>query len=442
MAYNYRPTSAEEIKKLGVPKSKEKTILALFADMKASFGKSADEFITIDTAQSSLGNVNILRDFEGQVDLGAYKKKYPGLSLKFGNGSSPSSNSPTTQQQELVTLKIFEELLSSKTKNYKNFEQLLPVLTKIYPNLPYEKSWYKSFKLQFEQIEKTTNLPNSHFDVYNRDGGFMDYITNLVNSKFDIVKKDSWNPADIWLIKSNQAKKYEKRLDDAISIQDCNAILVEAYNKMHIVGVSLKKNNGQKLNYDLVNLKSNSKDTLAEFVKFYLNVSYDSNKKSFTSVTSKLNVKYQNKIYSMGVKSNQDGIANITYEFVGSGSAAFLGKVPKDMLKLELKDDGHEMPEHTHFMSFDIKDFEKKVKAIAANPTIFEITGDLDNFVYNLGHSWTKGRSKDNVIISQIVTFAYIVASMTPARRKKFTHDLFFMSQKKGSRFGPFGKLY
>jgi hypothetical protein len=131
MAYNYRPTSAEEIKKLGVPKSKEKTILALFADMKASFGKSADEFITIDTAQSSLGNVKILKQFEGQVDLGAYKKKYPGLSLTFGNGSLPSSNSPTTQQQELVTLKIFEELLSSKTKNYKNFEQLLPVLRSI-----------------------------------------------------------------------------------------------------------------------------------------------------------------------------------------------------------------------------------------------------------------------------------------------------------------------
>ena len=29
---------------------------------------------------------------------------------------------PTTQQQELITLKIFEELLSSKTKNYKKFE--------------------------------------------------------------------------------------------------------------------------------------------------------------------------------------------------------------------------------------------------------------------------------------------------------------------------------
>jgi hypothetical protein len=442
MAYNYRPTEEKDVKDLGLAKSKETVIINLLKDMKANFGKSADEFITIDTAPANLGNVKILKAFEGMVDLNAYKKKYPGLQLKFGDGSKPSSNAPTTQQQELVTLKIFEELLSSKTKNYKKFEQLLPVLAEIYPNLPFEKSWYASFELQFYQIEKTTKLPNSNFDVYNRDGGFMDYISKLVNSKFNIAKKDSWNPADIWLLKSNKAKHYEEMLDDAVSIQECNAILVDAYNKMDIVGVSLKKNNGKKLNYDLVNLKSSNKDTTVELMKFDLNIPYDEKKKMFTSVTSKVNVKYQGKIYSMGVKSNQASIGNITYEFAGSGSAAFLGKVPKDMLKLELQSDRKEMPEHSHFMKFDKKDFEKKIKVIKANKAMFNITGDLDAFVGNLEQSWTKGRAKDNVVISQIVTFAYIIADMSVTRRKEFIRDLFFMAQKKGPKFGPFGKLH
>ena len=123
---------------------------------------------------------------------------------------------PTTQQQELVTLKIFEELLSSKSKNYTKFEQLLPELLEIYPNLPYEKSWYNSFKLQFTDITKETRLPNNTFDVYNRDGGFMDYISSLVNTKFQIAKKDSWNPADIWLIRSSKLSAYKKQLDESI----------------------------------------------------------------------------------------------------------------------------------------------------------------------------------------------------------------------------------
>ena len=442
MPYNYRPSSVKDIKNLGLSLSKSKTVCSLYEAMHSSFGKNYDEFITIETGSSGFGNVKILNDFKNMIDLASFKKKYTGLNLTFGNGSNPNSNAPTTQQQEIVTLKIFEELLSSKTKNYTKFEQLLPSLLEVYPGLPYEKSWYNSFELQFTQIVKETKLPNSTFDVYNRDGGFMDYITKLINTKFEITKKDSWNPADIWLIKSNKLSSYEKMLDNAVSIQECNAILISAYTKMDIVGVSLKKNNGQKLNYDLVNLQSSSKEHKVEMQKISLNIPYDVKTKSFTSVTSKLEVRYQNKNYAMGIKSNQAGIGNITYEFLGSGAAAFLGKVPKDMLKIELKKDNFEMPEHKHFMKFDRRDFEKKLKIIKNNKILFDVKGDLDKFVDQLEESWMKGRSKDNVVISQIVTFVYIVAVMPQSRRKDFIRDLFFMSQKKGEIFGPFGKLY
>lgn len=443
MAYNYRPKTEKDIKDLGLTTAKEKVVIELFNDMKASFGKTQDEFITIDTASTTLGNTKILKAFSGMVDLALYKKKYPGIGLKFGDGTKPSSNAPTTQQQELVTLKIFEELLSSRTKRYTTFEQLLPELCKIYENLPFEKSWYASFELQFKDIDKTTKLPNNTFDVYNRDGGFMDYITQLVNSKFNIAKKDSWNPADIWLIKSSQFKKYEKALDEAITIQEVNAILVEAYNKYDIVGVSLKKNNGKQLQYELVNLKSSSKvSTEVDLLKYDLNVEFNKGKQMFAAVTSKINIQYQGKKYGMQIKSNQAQIANVTYEFAASGSVAFLGKVPKDMLKLELSRLGYKMPEQKDFMEFNRDDMEKKLKVIKANRTIFSIKGDLNQFVDNLEESWSKGRAKDNVVMSQIITFAYIVADLPSTQRKEFVRDLFFMAQKKGPKFGPFGKLY
>tara|TARA_B100001989_G_C24145220_1_gene272242 strand:- start:94 stop:534 length:441 start_codon:yes stop_codon:yes gene_type:complete len=146
----------------------------------------------------------------------------------------------------------------------------------------------------------------------------------------------------------------------------------------------------------------------------------------------------------MGVKSNQGSIGNITYEFSSStGAAAFLGKVPKDMLKIELKKDRKLMPEHKHFTKFDRDDFENKCDVIKNNQSILTINGDLENFVNNLEASWEKnGRHKHNVVISQIFTFAYIIAEMKPKRRSQFVRDLFFMSQKDGPLFGPFGKLY
>lgn len=100
------------------------------------------------------------------------------------------------------------------------------------------------------------------------------------------------------------------------------------------------------------------------------------------------------------------------------------------------------MPEQKDFMEFNRDDMEKKLKVIKANRTIFSIKGDLNQFVDNLEESWSKGRAKDNVVMSQIITFAYIVADLPSTQRKEFVRDLFFMAQKKGPKFGPFGKLY
>lgn len=441
MAYNFRPKTTKDILELNISANKSKVVISLFENMQKNF-KSHDEYITIDTSVGKLGDTKILRIFENYINLVEYKKLYKGINLSFGDGSKVSSKSPSTQQQELITLRIFEELLSSSTKNYKKFVELIPILIEIYPSIKEEKSWYNSFELQFTDILKKTKLPKNKFDVYNRDGGFMDFISKLVNSKFEIAKKDSWNPADIWLLDASNRNKIKDKLDDAVSIEEVNDILKQAFKDKDIVGISLKKNDGKSLNYDLVNLSSNDKSSNVDFVTFNLNIPFDSKKNQFTSVTSNLSIKYNNSEYSMGVKSNQSGIGNITYEFVGKGAAAFLGKVPKDMLKIELRRYNFKMPEHTHFMKFNRAEFEKKTKKIISKKSWFTINGSLDNFVDNLEISWSNGRSKDNVIISQIFTFAYIIASLSKKELTDLSKKLFYMSQKKGKIFGPFGKLY
>ena len=65
-----------------------------------------------------------------------------------------------------------------------------------------EGKWANTFFLQQDKMKKI--YPNAKFDTFNREGGFMHFISELVRTKFGISKKDSWDPADIWLIKGDE----------------------------------------------------------------------------------------------------------------------------------------------------------------------------------------------------------------------------------------------
>lgn len=442
MAYNFRPQSDNDIKELSFPKSIEKDLIALFKKMQQSYSNFS-EYITLDLSKP--GYLNILRDFDKMVNLSSYQKEFKSLNIKFGNGTPPKSTGPTTQQQELVTLLIFENLLSSSKPKYKTFAELLPEVLKLYPTLAKGTDWYKSFEIQFNEIRDTTKLPSNKFKVYNRDKGFMDFITGIVKD-FGISKKDSWNPADIWLIESTVVEsKYKKIIKESVNVEEINAILKDAFVNNKIVGISLKKNNGKKLQYELVNLKLNYELPEVKIDTYKINLDFDKKKKEFTGVTSNLWIQSKNKKYNMGIKSNQSGIGNITYEFSGSGDAAHLGKVPKDMLTSILKELNFDMPQHTHFEKLekrDIDSWNKKIKVIKSKSKYFTFKGNIDDFIDNLILSWSKGKSKDNAILSQIMQFAYILASLNDKQFVNIISDFFYLAQKKGSKFGPFGKLY
>ena len=94
----------------------------------------------------------------------------------------------------------------------------------------------------------------------------MDFISKLITqgeggnllakeyAKFS--EKDSWNPADIWLLSSTgDANAVLKDLkENGSSIQKVNAILKLAYKNRQVVGISLKKV-GKTVKYEEVNLE-------------------------------------------------------------------------------------------------------------------------------------------------------------------------------------------
>ena len=123
MAFNYRPKTKKEITDLKFPQIKEKELCALFYFMQNEF-KNSEEYFTMDLKQP--GKIKVLREFESKIDIKALRKEFRSLSMSIGNGLAPSSTGPTTQQQELCTLIIFEQILSKSTPSVKTFNQLGP----------------------------------------------------------------------------------------------------------------------------------------------------------------------------------------------------------------------------------------------------------------------------------------------------------------------------
>ena len=347
---------------------KEKVLARKFVQLKTEL--SLDKGKTNQFEIKSDGHPPSAKNPDGTIK----DSKYETLGWKQIEKKTFSSKSITisTEEQEKISLKIFKYVLGNKTQSWQSFDQMFNApnseVHKIFPDLPLLSDWYQHFTLQFNSIKETTNLPNNKFDVYEYDGegSFMDYISDLVTKEMNLYsKKDSWNPADIWLINSSTINGYIKKFNAIAkklkdneyneepgkayghqAIQDLNFVLKEAFRANEIVGISLKKSDGKDLHYELFNLAADTQDDSknlpnVEYDKIQLSCEYNKSTGTFTSKTSYVFVNDNKKSsYKLAYKSNTGrNLGNITYEFLPTTNAsAFLGKVPKDRLKDFLKD--------------------------------------------------------------------------------------------------------
>ena len=213
-------------------------------------------------------------------------------------------------------------------------------------------------------------LKADHYEVFNLDGtgvtdkqhNFMKFISDLITKgtggSLDeasikmFAKKDSWNPADIWLLdtEGNPKGTYDKiktKLELANTIAEINLIMQQAYRDKIIKGISLKKNRGTaaQLIFEEVNLfNMHMKGTLpdVEIMEIQFDPHYNESTKVFSSVTSTiiLREKTSKKLYNLAFRSNQSDLKDITYEFKEQGMPSQLGKIPKDRMLDTIKNMG------------------------------------------------------------------------------------------------------
>ena len=361
---------------------------------------------TVIQEQVTLAIFEILMRPTGYNSKGNYEAEFDKICTGFDGDGKPVTGGQLWYQSKYRLGKIWKGLASARD---------CPDYMRGIPGAKYDnkmldppgdnakmRAWYYHFLLQFRDIEKDVfkGVLKKPYTKYTYDD-FMNFITDLITSgplaksvnkstitskwppqinkartkkwKYlgAIGQKDSWNPADIWLVDTKSllspwqpgaTDDYIQALKKANTVGGINKILNAAYHKDVIVGISLKKSvagsskkgfENKKLHFEKVNLTANldSKKfpTLPDvkFSDWSLDLSWNSGSKEFVKITNELTVtemsdppKDRKKAKMRIGSGGQAKPHNINLEYAPVGGAAQLGKVPKNLLRTRISQPG------------------------------------------------------------------------------------------------------
>ena len=367
---------------------------------------------------------------------------------KGGDGIG-AADAKSTMMQEKASLFAIQKGIeangySDKEKFYKLYRT---EMMHIYPDM--NEDWENTFFQQ--QVTAVRELGKSKFDHYSRDEGFMEWITKFVKDKYNITKKDSWNPADIWLIHDYENVKRllkQKILDDVTPIQEFNAILRDMWYEKKIIGISLKKMSGKVAKWELVNLKDMDMfdDDTYTFKLDEMICDLSTKGNDFKTSDTKIRVKSKNQSINFQIRQNSTGMSNLKIEATDpSATSARLGKAPLDMVAKVFNEFGLEFDNKNQNFPKNSSEFEKSYatwKSIFNSVKSYTNVSTEEKFKMNMISVYNSKRPDFAHSKLMQLKLIYQINKLSPEKRDKLLTDLAYVAQKKGSVFGPFGKLY
>jgi hypothetical protein len=379
------------------------------------------------------------------------------------------SSSELTKMQELTSAWIFRRALNDN-KKYKNSDEIIEdekfqkevvgTNTKkgIYPYV--DKEWIETF---FKQQKRFLDeFSNTKFKEFSVEGGFMEWVSKLVNQKYKINKKDAWDPADVWCIQNeNEVKKQiTYAINDTLDIEMLNSELRTLFQERKVVGISLKKvaSKTPQARYQEVNIKEGvlftsgkhptfkieeircdlllQKDGTfkANDTRIFFDVNYTKEKLRYT-----LTIRTSGRTYKPG---------NLIFEFQEPGAAAQIGKAPVSLIedaadkhKMIFDNDWKNFPSTPQDFNSEMNDWKSMFNKIKSKVKT-NINSDKefsDNISKMLLDKQNYGTANSKLIQ---INFLYNFTMLGEENMEKFITDLFFLAEKRGKGFGPFGKIY
>ena len=196
--------------------------------------------------------------------------------------------------------------------------------------------WYDTFQLTRPAVKKVVGSL-SNFDIIHDATDTSDFTTTINNfvKKARISKKDSWNPADVFIVSKNGRAKITRDLKKIVDNYDVKDGLVSMFNdKMYklykkriLFPISLKQIISEKANIDYTNIPGQTKvaDYDIEIAKFNCNLSAEGKEIGlFTFINNDTN-----KQINMQVRGFPHGYGTAQTEITSDGTptGGRLGKV-------------------------------------------------------------------------------------------------------------------
>ena len=387
------------------------------------------------------------------------------IGLETSKKTGTASDAESTRKQELASLWMIRSALSPQPKLFKNWDAVtkdkkaFKELTDIYPELiTTATEWQTGLCAQQKKINEVLKGAG-HYKEFNREGGFMKFISKLVKDEFMIGRKDSWNPADVWVIRKGE--KIEATLEKAAKggITQLNHTMIQMWKKKILKGISLKAISGSKAEFEVVNVEEalfkKMDNSVFELDKIEIPLNLVNGQ--FETQDSRIHLKEgQTKLIKFQVTQNSKGFNNLKVEgtMIGAG-AARAGKVPLDMMKSMMTNDYKNQGKNFSTGQFTNKwqDYPKTLAEFNKDKQIYiqmwKNIKDLVNsgiktqqeFDASFQSAWS---TQEDIASSKLMqlTFIHAILKMKEKPQKEFLTNLTFLAQKKGRKFGPFGKLY
>jgi hypothetical protein len=380
------------------------------------------------------------------------------------------SPSDLTEMQEKTSAWIFDQALNYNRK-YKSADDIISddkfkneiIGTSKKPGIyPFvDSTWINSYYKQ--QKKFLDEFSDAKFKEFSVKGGFMDFVSKLVTQKFEISKKDAWDPADVWCVQNEAQviKMVKDAIKDSNDVEKLNTILRTLFKERKVVGISLKlvDTRVKIARYQEVNVKKGVLFASGRHPSFIISeircdlkmrpdglFKANDTRIYFTVNYTKETIPYE---FTMRTTGRTYKPGNLQYSFSETGAAAQIGKAPVELVekaakkyKIDLNNKWQNYP--SSILQFNsekkkYKDMFEKIKTkVNTNgastskefiDSISKMFLDKDNY----------GTANSKLMQIEIL---YQLISLPKAKFEGFITDLFFLAEKRGDGFGPFGKLY
>ena len=361
-----------------------------------------------------------------------------------------------TAKQENGSRVFFEYVIE------KNQEPPDSVMKKIYDGYNFE--WKETYRKQASALKSFLGSKKGY--EYSRDDGIMPFLEKIAINKCGVSTKDSWNPADIYIVRKTKKREIETELTrignlsvpKPQKLDMLNDYMRKMFVTRDLVGISLKKL-GRTATVEETNVtrQQTLKDisVVANSVKLDLDLASNG---EFNTGEMKLQLKVGNDTVNVQIRAFSGGVRESTQmDMTGAGAAAKLGKVSareaidpflNSLSPAQSRRMGSSLPKVGAFTEADIKtyvDEQEKLKDVTIGGSKIDFgSNNWETTLRNAIELEKENNRTASQLSAKIQCFQWVKIFQEVEKQgklKEFLSILYFGAKKQYATAGPFLKI-